>query len=332
MRRECTARAIGGLRSHEYRVYPPITNHPSSIINASAFTLIELLVVIAVIAVLLAIFLPVGRAARERGQRAVCLSNLRQLTMAWIGYADDHDGKLVLGEAMVRTTMGPRIGFHTVTMKGWLGTAFYFPESRAAIIEDPNKGALWPYLRDIDVYRCPRGVVGHASTYKIVSGANGANVQGTYRIESTINSPEPVPFGERVGDTVLKLTRITDIISPGTPARAVFIDQGMTSGPGDFYVHYLYPRWERSSPPPIHHANGVTLSMADGHAEYWKWKGRETVVGLPRKLVPTPATDVFVEMLNGGDYEPKTEDGLRDLQRVQRATWGRLGYPVEEVP
>jgi len=312
--------------------YLSIIHHQSSIINPDGFTLIELLVVIAIIAVLLAIFIPVTRAARERGQRAVCLSNLHQLTMAWIAYADDHDGKLVLGEAMVEIAMGPRIGFHTKTMKGWLGRAFHFPESRSAIIADPNKGALWPYLRDIDIYRCPRAPIGHASTYKIVSGANGANVEGTYRIESTINGPEPVSFGKRVGDTVLRLTRLMDITSPGAAARAVFIDEGATSGPGDFRVYYLRPEWCNTSPPPIHHADGVTLSMADGHGEYWKWKGRETVAGLPRKLVPTPAPGILVNMLAGGDYAPRTQDGLYDLQRVQKATWGRLGYPPEETP
>ena len=46
------------------------------------FTLIELLIVIAVIAILLAILMPVARTARERGQRVVCLNNLRQLTLA----------------------------------------------------------------------------------------------------------------------------------------------------------------------------------------------------------------------------------------------------------
>jgi len=32
------------------------------------------------------------------------------------------------------------------------------------------------------------------------------------------------------------------------------------------------------------------------------------------------------EKLEGG-YEPQTDDGLYDLQRVQTATWGRWGYP-----
>ena len=175
------------------------------------------------------------------------------------------------------------------------------------------KGALWPYIQDMDIYRCPRGRTGHLVTYATVVAANGCNVEGTHMGDT----------GERVMRTVLKLTRLTDIISPGASQRAVFLDQGQTPTSSDFYVHYLYPRWDWISPPSIHHADGVTLSMADGHVEYWKWKGRETVE-MSRELFPLRS--LFTKLLEGGDYEPQTEDGLYDLQRLQRATWGRLGY------
>jgi prepilin-type N-terminal cleavage/methylation domain-containing protein len=280
-----------------------------------AFTLIELLVVIAVIAILLAILMPVASAVREQGQRVVCLSNLRQLTLAWIQYAEDHDGKLVFGVAFAQMTT------HVGTMRGWLGRAFAWPDSRSAVMQDSDKGALWPYIRDVDFYRCPRGRAGHAATYAIVAGANGIDVEGTY--EQRLN-PFGVSAGRRVGSTVLKLTKLTDIISPGAGQRAVFIDMRQTPGNFAFYVEYLYPLWPGGySAPPIHHADGVTLSMADGHAEYWKWKGRETVQ-IPRKL--SSIDGLVSERQQESDYRPRTEDGLYDLQRVQRATWGRLGY------
>ena len=65
--------------------------------NKKAFTLIELLVVIAIIALLMAILIPVLHRAREQGARAACLSNLRQLTLAWLLYAEDNDTKIVNG-------------------------------------------------------------------------------------------------------------------------------------------------------------------------------------------------------------------------------------------
>ncbi|HUT44674.1 MAG TPA: type II secretion system protein, partial [Sedimentisphaerales bacterium] len=64
-----------------------------------AFTLIELLVVIAIIAILMAILMPALNRVKEQGKRAVCLGNMKQLTLTWIMYADDNDDKLVNGEA-----------------------------------------------------------------------------------------------------------------------------------------------------------------------------------------------------------------------------------------
>src|SRR4051812_1282979 len=56
------------------------------------FTLVELLIVIGMIALLAALLLPAIGRAREMGKRAVCLSNLRQLSAAWIAYANDNKG------------------------------------------------------------------------------------------------------------------------------------------------------------------------------------------------------------------------------------------------
>jgi len=66
----------------------------SRLCRRSAFTLIELLTVIAIIGILAAILIPTVGRVRSKARTAQCVSNLRQIGMAALLYADDHKGLL----------------------------------------------------------------------------------------------------------------------------------------------------------------------------------------------------------------------------------------------
>jgi len=260
-----------------------------------AFTLIELLVVIAIIALLVAILVPALRRANEQGKRAVCLNNLKQLMLAWILYADANDDKIVNAAAGYPNRPW---GYENP----WMGRCWHdnwdegeqFPEKDQ--IREIKRGALWPYCKNIELYRCPTGYRGEMVTYAIVDSMNGY-CSGTS--DPHWNAAKDLVIRHR-----MQIRRPQD--------RIVFVDEGWVS-PDSYCVLYADPLWRDM--PPVRHGDGTNFGFADGHSEYWKWKGKETVdLG--------KSTDRKHE----GDFEPQTADGKADLHRVQKTVWGRLGY------
>ena len=115
------------------------------------FTLVELLVVIGVIAVLLALLMPALAKARESARRTQCLSNVRQLTVGWLGYAHANKGQILSAETW---------------NNGWASAG----EGDQAI----RDGMLYSHVPDPNVYRCPSDPIErYARTYSINIQMNG---------------------------------------------------------------------------------------------------------------------------------------------------------------
>src|SRR5260370_20684933 len=88
---------------------PHRSNVPLGGGRSAAFTLIELLIVIGILAILAAILLPVLTRAKSAAQATLCINNTKQLTLAWLIYAGDHDDRLPynLGVNALRQTVAP---------------------------------------------------------------------------------------------------------------------------------------------------------------------------------------------------------------------------------
>ena len=105
------------------------TTHPSDRtmprrVAVAGFTLIELLVVIAIIAILAGMLLPALAKAKTKAQGIGCLSNLKQLNLAWHLYAGDNADQLVYN-----SILGNDEGW----CMGWLDPASNKPDNTNAI-------------------------------------------------------------------------------------------------------------------------------------------------------------------------------------------------------
>jgi prepilin-type N-terminal cleavage/methylation domain-containing protein/prepilin-type processing-associated H-X9-DG protein len=270
-----------------------------------AFTLIELLVVISIIVILLGILIPVLGRAREFGRRTKCLSNLKQLQLAWIIYAEQNDDMIVNGDVW-----DGKSGTNSNTNPSWVGNDIEILHTRLSLdiqSQAIKVGTLYPYIKSEKPYRCPNGFRRFIRTYSIAISMNAIEAGLMRSFYSETN---------KVGNTVLRIENRMDIINPHPSSRMVFVDKGMPSG--GYSVHYAEELW--GSPPTCRHINGNTFSFVDGHAEFWKWEGKETIKsGLsldPDRIIET-AHETF---------KPTTNEGLKDLHKTQIAVWGRLGY------
>ena len=134
------------------------------------FTLIELLVVIAIIAILAAILFPVFAQARDKARGSQCLSNVRQIGMAMMQYAQDYDEVL------------PRTWYSPDGNNGW-------QDSNPAIGQYKWMDAVYPYVKNDGVFTCPSDTSARRDYVPFQKLTGKSKAYGSYAISAAYYRP-----------------------------------------------------------------------------------------------------------------------------------------------
>ena len=227
----------------------------------AAFTLIELLVVIAIIAILASLLLPALSKSKAKAHGIICLSNQRQLTIAWHTYSTDFNDELVWNEL-------------TPDGSGWLrGILDYDPNNTHNTnlnnLRNPNYAKLAPYTKDVGIYKCPGD-----KSYVTIKGVRHARVRSLSLSQAMNSRDDWLSYLTMAKYKVFR--KQSDILAMGPANAYVFIDEHPDSlNYGDMAVTMNdgipTARIYIIDYPASNHNAAGGLSFADGHAEIHKW-------------------------------------------------------------
>jgi prepilin-type N-terminal cleavage/methylation domain-containing protein/prepilin-type processing-associated H-X9-DG protein len=238
--------------------------------RAAGFTLIELLVVIAIIAILAALLLPALAKSKQQAQAIQCVSNHKEMILAWALYADDNHGNLVPLQWYDNDVLGSN---WVAGVLSW--GANNTDNTNISFLTGPG-AKLAHYTQNYLIYRCPADlytcteygrqmlrVRSISMNAFILGGADGPSTVDPsnpewrcYNKESDITAPAPANLFvhlDEQGDSINDASFVTTVGS------------SLTDNPG---------AWDDL--PGSYHNGAGAFSFADGHCEIHKWRVAST--------------------------------------------------------